>query len=188
MAIRCFGLMLALVRCLITVSIALLLYVAPAGAVLNSDSYDGNIYALYAGNGSLVPPANTLEDSLAEGRTAVIVYYLDDSAVSKRFAPVVSELQRLWGRSIDLLPLTTDPLQGREALGAGDPATYWSGAIPQVVVIGSDGRVVFDQSGQVPLAVINDAISASTGLPAPDLGRIDQEGSFNEVNIEVTAN
>ena len=49
MAIRCFGLMLALVRCLITVSIALLLHVAPAAAVLNSDSYDGNIYALYAG-------------------------------------------------------------------------------------------------------------------------------------------
>ena len=92
MAIRCFGLMLALVRCLITVSIALLLHVAPAAAVLNSDSYDGNIYALYAGNGSLVPPASTLEESLAEGRTAVIVYYLDDSAVSKRFAPVVSEL------------------------------------------------------------------------------------------------
>ena len=188
MANRCFGLMLALVRCLITVSIALLLHVAPAAAVLNSDSYDGNIYALYAGNGSLVPPASTLEESLAEGRTAVIVYYLDDSAVSKRFAPVVSELQRLWGRSIDLLPLSTDPLQGRESLGAGDPATYWSGTIPQVVVIGTDGRVVLDQNGQVPLAAINDAISASTGLPAPDLGRIDQEGSFNEVNIEVTAN
>jgi hypothetical protein len=57
-----------------------------------------------------------------------------------------------------------------------------------VVVIGTDGRVVLDQNGQVPLAAINDAISASTGLPAPDLGRIDQEGSFNEVNIEVTAN
>ena len=118
----------------------------------------------------------------------MIVYYLDDSAVSKRFAPVVSELQRLWGRSIDLLPLSTDPLQGRESLGARDPATYWSGTIPQVVVIDTDGRVVLDQNGQVPLVAINDAISASTGLPSPDLGRIDQEGSFNEVNIEVTAN
>ena len=26
------------------------------------------------------------------------------------------------------------------------------------------------------------------GIYPPDLGRIDQEGSFNEVNIEVTAN
>ena len=118
----------------------------------------------------------------------MIVYYLDDSAVSKRFAPVVSELQRLWGRNVDLLPLTTDPLQGRESNGPNDPATYWSGSIPQVVVIGPDGRVVFDQEGQVPLNQINEAISKATGLPAPDLGRVDQEGSFNEVNIEVTAN
>ena len=165
---------------------ALLLVVAPAQAVLNDDRYDGNIYALYAGNGSLVPPANPLSDSLEQGRTAVIVYYLDDSAVSKRFAPVVSELQRLWGRSIDLLPLTIDPLQGREATGPADPATYWHGAIPQVVVIGPDGQVVFDQEGQVSLNEINLGISEATGLPAPELPSLDQEGSFNEVNIEVT--
>ena len=166
---------------------ALLLVVAPAQAVLNDDRYDGNIYALYAGNGSLVPPANPLSDSLDQGRTAVIIYYLDDSAVSKRFAPVVSELQRLWGRSVDLLPLTIDPLQGREATGPADPASYWHGSIPQVVVIGPDGKVMFDQEGQVLLSDINVAISQATGIPAPDLPSLDQEGSFNEVNIEVTA-
>jgi hypothetical protein len=166
--------------------VALLLLVSPAQAILNDDNYDGNIYALYAGNGSLVPPANTLEDTLADQRTAVIVYYLDDSAVSKRFAPVVSELQRLWGRGIDLLPLTIDPLQGRQPTGAADPASYWRGQIPQVVVIDPNGEVVFDQEGQVSLGSINDAISRATGLPAPELPAINQEGSFNEVNIEVT--
>ena len=166
--------------------VALLLLVSPAQAVLNDDNYDGNIYALYAGNGSLVPPANTLEDTLADQRTAVIVYYLDDSAVSKRFAPVVSELQRLWGRGIDLLPLTIDPLQGRQPTGAADPASYWRGQIPQVVVIDPKSEVVFDQEGQVSLGSINDAISRATGLPAPELPAINQEGSFNEVNIEVT--
>ena len=134
-----------------------------------------------------MPPANPLSDSLDQGRTAVIIYYLDDSAVSKRFAPVVSELQRLWGRSIDLLPLTIDPLQGREATGPADPASYWHGSIPQVVVIGPDGKVMFDQEGQVLLSDINVAISQATGIPAPDLPSLDQEGSFNEVNIEVTA-
>ena len=167
--------------------LALLMLVSPAKAVLNDDSYDGNIYALYAGNGSLVPPANTLEDTLAEQRTAVIVYYLDDSAVSKRFAPVVSELQRLWGRGIDLLPLTVDPLQGRQPTGPADPASYWRGQIPQVVVIDPKGDVIFDREGQVSLVAINEAISQATGLPAPDLPPIDQEGSFNEVNIEVTS-
>ena len=166
--------------------VALLLLVSPAQAVLNDDNYDGNIYALYAGNGSLVPPANTLEATLADQRTAVIVYYLDDSAVSKRFAPVVSELQRLWGRSIDLLPLTIDPLQGRQPTGAADPASYWRGQIPQVVVIDPKSEVVFDQEGQVTLGSINEAISRATGLPAPELPEINQEGSFNEVNIEVT--
>ena len=57
---------------------------------------------------------------------------------------------------------------------------------PQVDVIGSDVQVFFDQDCQVPLHAINEAISAATGLPAPDLSAIDQEGSFNEVNIEVT--
>ena len=171
---------------LLSCVLALQMLVSPAQAVLNDDNYDGNIYALYAGNGSLVPPANTLEETLAEQRTAVIVYYLDDSAVSKRFAPVVSELQRLWGRGIDLLPLTIDPLQGRQPTGAADPATYWRGQIPQVVVIDPQGEVVFDQDGQVSLVAINEAISRATGLPAPDLPTIDQEGSFNEVNIEVT--
>ena len=167
---------------------ALLFWVAPVGAVLNTDSYDGNIYALYAGNGSLVPPASTLSEAMDAGRTSVVIYYLDDSAVSKRFAPVVSELQRLWGQNIDLIPLTTDDLQGSPARGAKDPAMYWKGSIPQVVVIGPDSRVVFDREGQVPLSEINQAISSATGLPPPDLGDIKQDGSFNEVNVEVTSN
>ena len=99
------GLMAPLLQLLLGLSAALLLWVAPVGAVLNTDSYDGNIYALYAGNGSLVPPANNLGEAMDAGRTSVVIYYLDDSAVSKRFAPVVSELQRLWGRSIELIPL-----------------------------------------------------------------------------------
>ena len=64
----------------------------------------------------------------------MVVYYLDDSAVSKRFAPVVSELQRIWGNRIDLIPLVTDPLQNRPSTGPTDPAAYWNGTIPQVVV------------------------------------------------------
>ena len=80
--------MAPLLKLLLGLSAALLLWVAPVGAVLNTDSYDGNIYALYAGNGSLVPPANTLGEAMDAGRTSVVIYYLDDSAVSKRFAPV----------------------------------------------------------------------------------------------------
>ena len=49
-----------LVSALISVCLSLLLLASPVGAARDSNSYDGNIYALYAGNGSLVPPAGTL--------------------------------------------------------------------------------------------------------------------------------
>ena len=172
---------------LLIVAMGLLWAPGPAAASLENDRYDGNIFALYAGNGSLVPPRSSLAQSLAEHRVAVVVYYLDDSSVSKQFAPVVSELQRVWGNGIDLIPLVTDPLQNRPDGGAGDPAHYWDGLIPQVVVIDSDGRVVFDRHGQVSVDAINTAVSAATGIPmAPGAGN-SATLSFNELNSEVVA-
>ena len=175
--------MARLLRSLLGLLCAITLIGAPVQASLTSDSYDGNIYALYAGNGSLVPPATTLADSQAAGRTSVLVFYLDDSSTSKAFSPVASELQRLWGRSVDLMPLTTDTLQNRKAEGAGDPATYWHGRIPQVVVLNGEGSVLLDQDGQVPLDAINQAISKATGIPAPE--GVSTSLSFNELNTEV---
>lgn len=157
----------------------------PAWAGLDDDRYDGNIFALYAGNGSLVPPRSTLAEARADGRVAVVIYYLDDSSVSKRFAPVVSELQRQWGNSIELIPLVTDPLQERRSEGTDDPATYWKGTIPQVVVFDRGGKVVFDASGAVSAGAINAAISRATGIPlAPGAESLATE-SFNELNAEV---
>jgi hypothetical protein len=157
----------------------------PAAASLENDRYDGNIFALYAGNGSLVPPRSSLAQSLAEHRVAVVIYYLDDSSVSKRFAPVVSELQRLWGNAIDLIPLVTDPLQNRPDGGVSDAAHYWDGFIPQVVVFDTDGRVLFDRHGQVSVDAINAVVSEATGIPmAPGAGA-STTLSFNELNSEV---
>ncbi len=155
---------------------------ATARASLENDRYDGNIFALYAGNGSLVPPRVSLADALSEQRVTVLVYYLDDSAASQQFAGVVSELQRVWGNTIELLPLVTDPLQGRADGGPGDPLHYWRGTIPEVVVLDGEGRVALAASGQVELAAIHNALSRATGLPLPPaLG--DQMGvSFNELN------
>ena len=168
----------------------------PAFASLDNDHYDGNIFALYAGNGSLVPPRTTLAEAIAAHRVAVVIYYLDDSSVSKRFAPVVSELQRIWGNYIELIPLVTDPLlpggskadaQARSSLAVGDPSRYWSGLIPQVVVLNSEAQPVFDASGQVEIDAINAALSAATGLPLPALSGLGSTRSFNELNSEVVS-
>ncbi len=172
---------------LLIVAMGLLWAPGPAAASLESDRYDGNIFALYAGNGSLVPPRSSLAQSLAEHRVAVLVYYLDDSSVSKQFSPVVSELQRIWGNAVDLIPLVTDPLQNRPDGGVADPAHYWDGLIPQVVVIDGGGRVVFDRHGQVSVDAINAAVSQATGIPmAPGSGN-SATLSFNELNSEVVA-
>jgi len=158
---------------------------ARAQASLTNNNYDGNIYALYAGNGSLVPPRSSLEQALAEQRPAVVIYYLDDDTASKQFAPVVSELQRLWGNSIELIPLVTDPLQNRPDRGPADPAHYWHGRIPQVVVFSPEGRVLLDQEGQVPLDAINDAVSQASGITIPEEFRRSTTVSINELNAEV---
>ena len=177
------SIMRPVLRSLIAVGLSLLLLASPSEAARDTDSYDGNIFALYAGNGSLVPPPTTLKDALKNERTSVIVFYLDDSSNSKIFSPVVSELQRLWGRELDLLPFTTDAFQGVDSQDPSEPATYWHGTIPQVVVIDGKGNVLLDEDGQVPLEAINAAISAATGIEAPAQGSTTI--SFNELNTEV---
>lgn len=153
-----------------------------AWASLENDRYDGNIYALYAGNGSLVPPRLSLAEAMGAHRVTLLVYYLDDSSVSKRFAGVVSELQRVWGNSIELIPLVTDPLQGRADGGPTDPLHYWRGVIPQVVVLGTDGSVLFEAAGQVDIDSIHGALSQATGLPLPPVRSERSVASFNELN------
>ncbi|MEB3332716.1 MAG: thylakoid membrane photosystem I accumulation factor [Synechococcaceae cyanobacterium] len=180
---------------LLTGLVPLGLLPTPARAALENDRYDGNIFALYAGNGSLVPPRSSLSEALADGRVAVVIFYLDDSSVSKRFAPLVSELQRLWGNAIELIPLVTDPLlpvseanrSARAALPAGDPSRYWSGLIPEVVVFDRSGAVAFQASGQVSLDAINAALSRATDLPLPQAAGTTSTRSFNELNSEVVS-
>jgi len=171
-----------LLKALLGLCIAFILSVTSVNAARDTNSYDGNIFPIYAGNGSLVPPANTLSSSLEKGRPTVIVFYLDDSASSKQFAPVVSGLKLLWSSSIDLLPITTDELQGKTSKDFRDEGFYWHGKIPQVVVIDGKGNVVLDQEGQVPIETINKAISLATGLNEPSF-KITIK-SFNEYNSE----
>ncbi len=158
---------------------------SPAAAALTTNSYDGNIYSLYAGNGSLVPPRSSLAQAMADHRPVVLIFYLDDSADSKQFAPVVSELQRLWGSRVEIIPLTTDRLQNRPEEGTSDPAHYWKGLIPQVVVLDAAGRVVFDGKGQVSSEAISAALSKATGLNPAGSADTSATRSFNELNSEV---
>ena len=158
------------------------LFVNPVYSARDTDSYDGNIYPIYAGNGSLVPPQSTLSESLKNERTSVLVFYLDDSSTSKQFAPVVSGIKLLWSSSVDLIPLSIDELDNYDQKTFTDPGYYWHGKIPQTVIIDGKGNVLLDEEGQVSFDKLNDAITKATGLKKPDFNL--EVKSFNEYNSE----
>ena len=158
------------------------LFVNPVYSARDTDSYDGNIYPIYAGNGSLVPPQSTLSESLKNERTSVLVFYLDDSSTSKQFAPVVSGIKLLWSSSVDLIPLSIDELDNDAQKTFTDPGYYWHGKIPQTVILDGKGNVLLDEEGQVTFDQLNDAITKGTGLKKPDFDL--EVKSFNEYNSE----
>ena len=171
-----------LLRVFSSLLILIFLYVNPVYSARDTNSYDGNIFPIYAGNGSLVPPPSTLSESLKNERTSVLVFYLDDSSTSKEFAPVVSGIKLLWSSSVDLIPLSIDELDNDDQKTSKDPGFYWHGKIPQVVILDGKGNVLLDKEGQVSFDEINNAITKGTGLEKPDFDLTVK--SFNEYNSE----
>ena len=153
---------------------------APSQAARDTNSYDGNIYALYAGNGSLVPPHTTLSQALEEHRAIVLGFFLDDSAASKAFAPLLSDLSGRWGKVVDLIALPSEPYRVDPKAPVGDPSHYWRGTVPQLLVINSEGKVLLDVDGRMDPTEIEAALSEATGLSISNNER--RSTSFNEIN------
>ena len=158
----------------------------PANASRGNDSYDGNIFPIYAGNGSIVPPKTTIKESLKNKRTSVLFFYLDDSSESKAMAPVISGLDLLWRENIDVIALTTDELQNEEALKEPtQPNFYWNGLIPQTIILDGNGEVKFDQNGMVDFGDLNNILSESTGIKVDSNSKFTVE-AFNEYNSTIS--
>ena len=75
----------SLVIAFMLISVFFLTAIPSALAALDDDRFDGNIFALYAGNGSLVPPRVTLTESMNQGRPSLLVFFLDDSKDCKKY-------------------------------------------------------------------------------------------------------
>jgi hypothetical protein len=155
----------------------------PAYATLNDDAYDGNIYALYGGNGSIVPPRMTIEQSLAIGRPAMVVYYIDDSADCKRFSPILNYTQGLYSKAISLIPVAVDSIMLNEAEPSPEAQLY-RGTVPQTVLVNAAGEVVFDQEGLMPFETVDAELRKMLGLaPAPkDFKVRSTDRAINEIN------
>ncbi len=153
----------------------------PANASRDTNSYDGNIFPIYAGNGAIVPPQTTLEESLKNGRISVLFFYLDDSSDSKAMAPIISGLDLIWRNNIDLIALTTDEFQSDTSqTDSKQPNYYWNGLIPQTIILNKNGEVKFDKNGMVNIDDLNKIIGELKGIDIKETSFSVE--SFNEYN------
>lgn len=175
---------------LLTVTIALSLILltgtAPAYATLKDDRFDGTIFALYAGNGSLVPPKVKLTDSFKRKKPALLVFYTDDSSDCKQFAIVVSQLQEFYGRESDFIPVSIDSLPAEPSPDISNPGHYYKGFVPQTVLLDQSGKVVFDAKGQVAFEKVDDAFRKVFDLLPREKSLPLKRRVVNELNVELS--
>ncbi len=142
---------------LLAVAVAVAFGAPPAFAAIDMDNYEGNIFALYAGNGALVPPRISLAQSLQRERPALLVFYLEDSRDCKQFVATISQLQASYGKAASFIPLNVDALAPEPSEDPTDPRFYYSGRVPQTVAIDGLGKVALNAVGQVSYEAIDDA-------------------------------
>lgn len=170
---------LMLVMCL------LLLGMPTANAEIDTDRFEGNIFVLYAGNGSLVPSKVTLTESIAGARPTILVYYVDDSSDCKQYAIVVSNMQAFYGRVADIIPVNVDAIPVQSSYKTTDAGYYYKDIVPQVVILDKSGKVVFDRQGQVPYEQVDDKLRQVFDLLPREESKELKLRPINEFNNEL---
>lgn len=173
----------------VTISLGCLCFLGTPIAIagINDDNFDGNIYALYGGNGSLVPPRVSLAQSLdRDDRATILVYYLEDSSDCKQFAIVVSQIQSFYGRAADIIPWNVDAIPVKETYSPTEPGYYYEGVVPQTVVLDKSGEVVYNGVGQVPYEDVDDVLREVYDLLPRSQSVELKRRPLNEVNTELT--
>ncbi len=168
--------------------LACLLFIDMRSALadLNNDRYDGNIFVVYGGNGSLVPTKITLKQALEAHKPTFLAFYVDDSSDSKLYAIVVSRVQAFYGREAEIIPVNVDTIPPQKSYSPTEPGYYYSGGVPQVVVLNQSGQVVLNKKGQVPYEEIDDKFREVFNLlPRTESAELKRR-SFNELNSELT--
>lgn len=156
-----------------------------ASAGINDDRYDGNIYVVYAGNGSLVPSKVAFADALKRETPIIIVYYLDDSRDCKQFAIVVSRMQEFYGKAAYLIPISVDAIPSKDSYTPNELGYYYEGVVPQTVILDQKGKKVYDGKGLVPFEEVDDALRKVYNLTPRAESATLKRRSFNEFNTEL---
>lgn len=159
---------------------------SPAYASLTTDTYDGNIFPLYAGNGALVPPRVTLEQALQRSdRPTILSFYIDDSSDCKQYSTVLTQLDAYYGRAADLIFLSVDALPPKASYEPTEAGYYYKGYVPQTLIFNQSGNVVFDETGQAPFEKMDDQLRELFDLlPRSESVELKRR-IVNEVNVEM---
>ena len=161
------------------------IFTQPAFAGIDDDRYDGNIFVVYAGNGSLVPPQATLKQALAENKPAILAFYVDDSSDCKKYAIVISQVQAYYGKAVEIIPVDVDSIPETKTYTPTEPGYYYSGGVPQVVLFNKAGDVILNEKGQVPYEKIDDEFRKVFDLlPRSESVELKRR-SFNEFSSEL---
>jgi len=158
---------------------------SPAWAGLDDDNYDGNIFALYAGNGSLVPPRVSLAQSLQQEKPTLLVFYVDDSKDCKRFSSVISQLQAPYGRVVSFVPIMADSILVKAEYAPTEPGYYFEGAVPQTVLLDGQGTVQLNETGIIAYETIDDELRELFDLLPRSESEELRRRPVNEVNSEL---
>ncbi|MBE9042704.1 thylakoid membrane photosystem I accumulation factor [Oscillatoriales cyanobacterium LEGE 11467] len=159
---------------------------SPAWAGLHDDNFDGNIFALYAGNGSLIPPKVNLKESLKQTkRPTLLTLYIEDSEDCKIFSATISQLQAFYGRHTNIVPVSVDAIVPKSEYEPNEPGYYYRGVVPQTVLFDTAGNVAFDESGVVEFEKIDDRFREVFDLlPRSESVELKRR-PINEVNAEI---
>ncbi len=156
-------------------------------AGLQDDRYDGNIFALYGGNGSLVPPKVTLSQSLNSDRATLLLFYVNDSRDCKQFAPTISQLQGYYGRVTDFIPIDVDALPLGAQFSPTEPGYYYKGKVPQTLIFNRQGQLRLDVVGAVPFETLDDTLREVFDLlPRSESVEL-RPRPVNEINVELVS-
>jgi hypothetical protein len=170
----------------VSIFVWLLLLAQPAFAGIEDDKYDGNVFVLYAGNGSLVPAKISLADSLKANKPALIVFYVDDSTDCKKYSTTISQLQGYYGKAASFIPVTVDSLALDKKYLETEAGYYYSGNVPQTVIIDKQGKVRLNEAGVISFEKVDDAMREVFDLlPRKDSIELKRR-SFNEFNSELS--
>jgi thiol-disulfide isomerase/thioredoxin len=154
-------------------------------ASLEDDRYDGNIFALYAGNGAIVPPRMNLSQALAQDRPTLLTFFVDDSSDCKRFSSVISQLKAPYGRAANFIAVMADSVSFQSSDDPTNAAHYFTGTVPQTLVFDGEGNVRLDVTGAASYEVIDDVMREVFDLLPRSESTELRRAPVNELNSEL---